>query len=102
MRIAFFGGGSVQWTPGLVTDIALTGADLVLHDIDADALELLALACKRIVDQVDGTMNISATTDPLLRDPETAVSMLDELLAANKKFMTPEYLGYNVTFKPIR
>ena len=43
MKIAFIGGGSVQWTPGLVTDMALTetlaGADLVLHDIEADALE---------------------------------------------------------------
>jgi alpha-galactosidase len=41
------------------------------------------------------------TTDPLVRDPETAEPMLDELLAANAKFMIPEFLGSNVTFKSI-
>ena len=49
MRIAFIGGGSVQWTPTIATDMALqgalAGAELVLHDIDADALELLTRAC---------------------------------------------------------
>jgi alpha-galactosidase/6-phospho-beta-glucosidase family protein len=52
MKIAFIGGGSVQWTPKLVTDMALTealdGAELMLHDIDEDALNLLARACERI------------------------------------------------------
>lgn len=66
-RIAFIGGGSVQWTPVLVTDMALTetlaGAELVLHDIDADALELLARASRRIVAQVGGDLHISATLD---------------------------------------
>ena len=45
MKIAFIGGGSVQWTPKLVTDMALNetlaGANLVLHDNDANALSLL-------------------------------------------------------------
>lgn len=67
MKIVFIGGGSVQWTPGLVTDMALTeslaDADLVLHDIDAEALSLLTRACRRIMKQVGGRMNISATTD---------------------------------------
>jgi alpha-galactosidase/6-phospho-beta-glucosidase family protein len=67
MKIAFIGGGSVQWTPKLVTDMALTetlaGANLVLHDIDADALELLTRACKRIVEQVDGSLQVTATLD---------------------------------------
>lgn len=67
MKIAFIGGGSVQWTPKLVTDIALTetlaGANLVLHDIDADALHLLARAATRIVTQVGGQLEISATLD---------------------------------------
>ena len=67
MKIAFIGGGSVQWTPKLVTDMALTdtlaGAQLVLHDIDADALALLTRASKRIVAQVGGNLDITATTD---------------------------------------
>ena len=65
MKIAFIGGGSVQWTPGLVTDMALTptlaGATLVLHDVDADALNLLTRACQRIVTQTHGTLTIAAT-----------------------------------------
>jgi len=67
MKIAFIGGGSVQWTPTLVTDMALTetlaGANLVLHDVDADALELLARASRRIVEQVDGNLHVTATTE---------------------------------------
>jgi len=67
MKIAFIGGGSVQWTPKLVTDVALNetlaGAELVLHDIDADALDLLARACERIVEQVDGRLRVAATID---------------------------------------
>lgn len=67
MKIAFIGGGSVQWTPKLVTDMALTetlaGTNLVLHDIDADALELLTRACERIVAQVGGNLQVTATLD---------------------------------------
>ena len=65
MKIAFIGGGSVLWTPILVTDMALTdalaGANLVLHDIDADALELLARASKRIIAQVGGSLQVIET-----------------------------------------
>ena len=42
------------------------------------------------------------TTDPLVRDPETASPMLDELLTANAKFMKPEFMGREVTFKAIK
>jgi len=67
MKIAFIGGGSVQWSPKIVTDLALcetlAGAELVLHDIDADALELLARACKRIVAQVGVSLQVRATLD---------------------------------------
>lgn len=64
-KIAFIGGGSVQWTPVLVTDMALTetlaGAELVLHDIDAEALDLLARASQRIVAQVGSDLHIPMT-----------------------------------------
>jgi alpha-galactosidase len=67
IRIAFIGGGSVQWTLGLVTDMALTetlaGTTLVLHDIDAGALDLLACASRRVVAQVGGDLHISTTLD---------------------------------------
>ncbi len=67
MKIAFIGGGSIQWTPKLVTDLALTdtlaGADLVLHDVDAEALDLLTRASERIVEQVEETLRVTATAD---------------------------------------
>ena len=66
-KIAFIGGGSVQWSPKIVTDIALceTFADarLVLHDIDADALGLLTRACERIAAQAGGGLQVAATLD---------------------------------------
>jgi alpha-galactosidase/6-phospho-beta-glucosidase family protein len=67
MKIAFIGGGSVQWASKIVTDLALSetlaGAELMLHDIDADALALLARAGKRIVAQVGGSLQVAATLD---------------------------------------
>jgi alpha-galactosidase len=66
-KIAFIGGGSVQWTPKLVSDMVmnetLAGAELCLHDIDAEALDLLARASQRIVERANGSLRISATTE---------------------------------------
>jgi alpha-galactosidase/6-phospho-beta-glucosidase family protein len=79
MKIAFIGGGSVQWTPGLVTDMALTeslaGANLVLHDLDVNALDLLVRASERIAKEVEGKLNISTTTDRIeaLRDADYVI-----------------------------
>ena len=39
-------------------------------------------------------------TDPLVRDPVTVTPMLDELLAANARFMNPDFLGDTVTRLP--
>jgi alpha-galactosidase/6-phospho-beta-glucosidase family protein len=67
IKIAFIGGGSVQWSPKIVTDIALcetfAGTQLVLHDIDAEALALLTRASERIVAQVGGDLQVTATLD---------------------------------------
>jgi alpha-galactosidase/6-phospho-beta-glucosidase family protein len=42
-KIAFVGGGSYQWGPKIIQDVALNealrGGSLVLHDINAEALE---------------------------------------------------------------
>ena len=67
MKIAFIGGGSVQWTTMLVTDMALNkalaGAGLVLHDIDAEALALMTRASRRVVEQLDGNLTVTASAD---------------------------------------
>jgi alpha-galactosidase/6-phospho-beta-glucosidase family protein len=67
MKISFIGGGSVQWALKLVTDMALNetlaGADLVLHDIDMEALELLTRACQRLVEQMHGSLHVTATNN---------------------------------------
>lgn len=67
MKIAFIGGGSVQWTPKLTVDMALNptlaGAELALHDVDADALDLLRRAASRIVAETGGSLRVTATTD---------------------------------------
>ncbi len=67
MKVAFVGGGSVQWTTKLVTDMALNaalaGVDLVLHDLDGEALDLMVAASRRVVEQLDGRIRITGTTD---------------------------------------
>ncbi len=67
MKITMIGGGSVQWTPILVTDVArtaeLAGATFMLHDIDADALALLERASRRVVAELGADITIAATTD---------------------------------------
>jgi alpha-galactosidase len=66
-KISFIGGGSVQWSPKIVTDIALcetlAGAQLVLQDIDAEALDLLTHASRRIATQAGGSLQVTATLD---------------------------------------
>lgn len=67
MKIVLIGGGSVSWTPTLVTDLALTptlaGATLVLHDIDLEALELLTQVSRQIVNQLGGKLQIITSAD---------------------------------------
>jgi alpha-galactosidase/6-phospho-beta-glucosidase family protein len=101
MKIAFIGGGSVQWTPGLVTDMALTGplsgAELVLHDLDANALDLLAHASRRIVKEVAGNLNISTTTNRIeaLRDADFVILCvgIGGLAAMRNDLKIPEQYG---------
>jgi alpha-galactosidase len=67
MKVAFIGGGSMQWTTMLLTDMVLNETldddDLVLHDIDGDALALATRASRRIVDQARSRIRITATAD---------------------------------------
>ena len=66
-RIVIVGGGSRQWGPKLTTDIlttpSLTGSTVVLHDVDASALELMGSYCERINRELGTSATIEATAD---------------------------------------
>ena len=101
MKIAFIGGGSVQWTPKLVTDMALidalNGAELMLHDIDEDALNLLTPACERISTQAGDTLKIAATLNrtTALRDADFVILCvgIGKLSAMRNDLEIPEKYG---------
>ncbi|MDD2442845.1 MAG: alpha-glucosidase/alpha-galactosidase, partial [Eubacteriales bacterium] len=54
-KIVFIGGGSVIWTPTFANDLfqqsSLAGSQLVLVDIDQDALRVLTAYCTRLSHQ---------------------------------------------------
>jgi alpha-galactosidase/6-phospho-beta-glucosidase family protein len=66
-RIIIVGGGSVQWTFGFVRQFVdsthLAGADIRLMDIDADALGLVARACRRYSDGRGRPVEITTFSD---------------------------------------
>lgn len=66
-KIAFIGGGSVQWAPELINDMALTpqlhGAQLILQDIDAAALQAMLPAARRIIGELHAGITVEATLD---------------------------------------
>jgi alpha-galactosidase len=67
MKIVIVGGGSFQWVPTLVTDLALTpsvhGAEIVLEDIDPARLARTAPLAQRISDQAGAAFTVATTTD---------------------------------------
>jgi alpha-galactosidase len=66
-KIAVIGAGSPQWTPRLVTDITLErelpGGEIMLHDINPEALDVLTTVCQRIHDEHDGAFAVAKTLD---------------------------------------
>ncbi len=101
MKIAFIGGGSVQWAPKIVTDLALSetlaGDELVLHDIDAEALALLARACERIVAQAGSSLHVRATPEraDALRGADFVILCvaIGGLAAMRNDLKIPEHYG---------
>ncbi len=65
--IAFIGGGSYQWTPKLLVDLALTpslaDAQIVLEDIDAAPLPRMVALAERIAAIQGRSWRVRATTD---------------------------------------
>jgi len=108
MKIAFIGGGSVQWTPKLVTDVALN-RPLAVGPLPHPAYAAIASHVARQELIVEAALTgrrapalAALATDPLVHDPTTVAPMLDELLAANADFMGPDFIGEGVTFNPIK
>ncbi|MCU1462461.1 MAG: glycoside hydrolase family 4 [Acidimicrobiales bacterium] len=66
-RIVIIGGGSNQWVPTLVTDLANTptlhGTEIVLEDIDAAKLPRMADYVRHVADVRDIPLTVSTTTD---------------------------------------
>ena len=63
-RICFVGGGSYNWTPRLLTDLALTPGltgTVVLHDRNAGALELMQRLGQKIVAAAGSDLRIEAS-----------------------------------------
>jgi alpha-galactosidase len=66
-KITFVGGGSYQWGPKLLLDIAdtpsLADADIVVHDIDPAPLPKMVELVERVAAERNLGLSITATTD---------------------------------------
>lgn len=67
LKIVIVGGGSYAWTPKLVCNILLNefldGCEIMLHDLNAEALELTHAACLKYRDAAGSSTRIEQTTD---------------------------------------
>ena len=65
-RICFVGGGSYNWMPKLLQDVALTrdlSGDIILQDINPTALEDIRRYGKKVMAAADAAFSVEATTD---------------------------------------
>src|SRR6266542_2263376 len=77
-RICFVGGGSYQWTPKLLTDIALTkdlSGTIVLHDIAPEPMEVMQRLGQKIMAAAGADFTIETNGDlaEALRDAEFVI-----------------------------
>lgn len=67
LKITIIGGGSFMWTPKIVTDIVdkqdLGDSQIVLHDIDSEALDLTYRLSQKIIEKAKANFTIKATID---------------------------------------
>lgn len=101
MKIAFIGGGSAKWTARLVIDMAVNktidNANLVLHDIDEEALNLVIRVCQRVNEELEGTLHITSSLDrsETLRDADFVILCVSigGLKAMGNDLAIPERYG---------
>lgn len=66
-RITVIGGGSVQWSPKIITDIilkeSLADATVVIHDIDRHAADRMATYSRKAVRELDRTTTVEVEHD---------------------------------------
>jgi hypothetical protein len=64
-KIAFVGGGSYQWGPKIILDVALNegsrGGTLVLHDINVEALEDMFDWGQKAIEQTNADLRLEKT-----------------------------------------
>src|SRR3954451_1066723 len=77
-RICFVGGGSYQWTPKLLTDIALTkglSGTIVLHDVAPGPMEEMQRLGRKIIDEARADVSIETSGDlhEALKDAEFVI-----------------------------
>lgn len=67
IKFVLIGGGSYSWTPGLITDIALTpalyGTHIVLQDISAEALATVVPLCQKISAAAGADLRVEGSTN---------------------------------------
>jgi alpha-galactosidase/6-phospho-beta-glucosidase family protein len=77
-RICFVGGGSYQWTPKLLTDLALTkdlAGTIVLHDVAPEPMAEMQRLGRKIMERAgaDFSIETSESLDDALRDAEFVI-----------------------------
>jgi alpha-galactosidase/6-phospho-beta-glucosidase family protein len=77
-RICFVGGGSYQWTPKLLTDIALTkdlSGTIVLHDIAPEPMDVMQQLGRKIMQAAgaDFAIETSGNLEEALKDAEFVI-----------------------------
>jgi len=79
MRVVLIGGGSVNWTPAILTDLVtrpeLEGSTAVLVDIDSEALELTLAFGQRLLAEAGRHWTLEASTERrvALRDADYVI-----------------------------
>ena len=67
VRIVIVGGASTTFTPGLAADLVesevLSGATLVLYDIDAANVEVMGKLCRRLATSARANLTVQTTTE---------------------------------------